>query len=63
MAYDYHNMCIGKVEPTGANVLNSRLLEACGYKVLEVPYTDFKVTDKLVQRVQYLENRIKNIVK
>ncbi|EEZ97431.2 Protein TBRG4-like Protein [Tribolium castaneum] len=63
IAYDYHNMCIGKVEPTGANVLNSRLLEACGYKVLAIPYTEFKITDKLVHRVQYLESKLKNIVK
>jgi hypothetical protein len=63
MGYDYHNMCRGKVEPTGANVLACNLLEAQNYTVLNIPYTEFKITDKLVHRVQYLENKLKYVVK
>ncbi|KAJ8969212.1 hypothetical protein NQ317_012383, partial [Molorchus minor] len=62
MAYDYHDMTRGRVEPTGINVLASRLLEAQGYKVLPVSYTEFKPRDKLVHRVQYLETKLKEVV-
>ncbi|KAJ8962133.1 hypothetical protein NQ318_018090 [Aromia moschata] len=62
LTYDYHDMSRGRVEPTGINCLAARLLEAQGYKILMVPYTEFKPRDKLVHRVQYLEAKLKQIV-
>ncbi|XP_063906991.1 FAST kinase domain-containing protein 4 [Zophobas morio] len=63
LAFDYHDMCIGKVEPSGVNALACRLLQSQNYKVVTIPYTEFKVSDKLVHRVQYLETKLKNVVK
>lgn len=56
-------MCKGKVEPTGINNFAIRVLEAQGYKILAVPFTEFKPRDKLVHRVKYLESKLKEIVK
>ncbi|KAF9823677.1 hypothetical protein SFRURICE_013158 [Spodoptera frugiperda] len=33
-----------------------------GFKVLQIPYTEFSPKDKLVTRVQYIEKRLKEIV-
>lgn len=60
---DYHDFCRGRVEPTGVSVFAIRLLEAKGYSVLTVPYTDFRINDKLIRRVQYIESKLKEIVK
>lgn len=62
MAYQYHDMCLEKIEPTGINVLASNLLQAQGYRLLSIPYTDFKPGDKLIHRVQYLEAKLKSLV-
>ncbi|XP_066248355.1 FAST kinase domain-containing protein 4 [Euwallacea similis] len=59
LAYDYHDICKGKTELTGVNVFSQRLLSAMGYKVVSIPYTEFRVTDKIVNKVQYLENQLK----
>ncbi|XP_018570435.1 protein TBRG4 isoform X2 [Anoplophora glabripennis] len=63
MAYDYHDMTRGRVEPTGINVLAHKLLEAQGYKVIIIPHTEFKPRDKLIHRVKYIENKLKEAVK
>lgn len=62
-AYDYHDICRGDTTPTGSNIFAARLLEAQGYQLMIVPYTDFNPRDKLVQRVQFLEKQLKNIAK
>lgn len=62
MAYQYHDMCLEKVEPTGINILASNLLQAQGYIVLSVPYSDFKPGDKLIHRVRYMEAKLKSLV-
>lgn len=62
MTYDYRDMCKGRIELTGVNALGIRLLKAQGYKVIEVPYTEFKATDKLTLRVKYLDKKLKEIV-
>ncbi|CAH0552712.1 unnamed protein product [Brassicogethes aeneus] len=62
MAYDFYDMSKGRVEPTGVNVLASNFLKAQGYKVLSVPFTEFKCRDKLVHRVKYIESKLKEIV-
>ncbi|XP_060524160.1 uncharacterized protein LOC132700689 [Cylas formicarius] len=61
MVYDYHDMCVGRIEPTGISALAESILKANGYKVLAVPYTEFKPRDKIVYRVQYLEGKLKEI--
>lgn len=62
LVQDYHDFCRGRVEPIGVNVFAIRLLEAQGYTVLTVPYTEFRVKDKLIRRVQYIEGKLKEIV-
>ncbi|CAD0200194.1 unnamed protein product [Chrysodeixis includens] len=39
-----------------------RLLELKGFKVLQIPYTEFNPKDKLLTRVQYIEKRLKELV-
>ncbi|XP_044764184.1 FAST kinase domain-containing protein 4 [Coccinella septempunctata] len=62
MPLDYHDMTKGRVEPTGINVFAKRILEAKGYKVLNVPYNEFNPQTKLISRVQYLEKSLKELV-
>ncbi|GJQ84445.1 hypothetical protein Trydic_g15661 [Trypoxylus dichotomus] len=62
IALDYHDMCKGSTEPTGANNLAIKLLSTLGYRVLTVPYTEYRLKDKLVDRVKYLEMKLKHIV-
>lgn len=61
MVQDYHDLCRGHSDLTGINAFYSRLLEARGYRVLTVPYTEFNARDKLVSRVQYLESKLKSV--
>ncbi|CAG9769332.1 unnamed protein product [Ceutorhynchus assimilis] len=63
LALDYHDMCKGRMEVTGIQALCQKLLTAMGYRIVEIPYTDFKATDKIVNKVQYLENKLKQTVK
>lgn len=56
-------MTRGRIEPTGVNVLAVKLLEAQGYKVIIIPYTEFKPRDKLIHRVKYIESKLKEVVK
>ncbi|XP_041968027.1 FAST kinase domain-containing protein 4 [Aricia agestis] len=62
LALDYHDMSRKVPVPLGVNVLYSRLLQLKGYKVLEIPYTEFNPKDKLVARVQYIEKRLKELI-
>ncbi|KAF5305169.1 hypothetical protein FQR65_LT07787 [Abscondita terminalis] len=62
IAMDFHDMCRGRVEANGHNSLYCRLLEARGYRVLPVPYTEFNPQDKLVNRVKYIESNLKRLV-
>ena len=63
LALGYRDMCIGSPEPNGVSSLSIRLLEKTDYKVLCIPYTEYNPQDKLVQRVKYLDNRLKSLVK
>lgn len=59
---DYHDLCRGTHNhPNGITSLCLRLLEASGYHVITVPHTEFSRRDKLVTRVQFLENKIKEL--
>lgn len=62
MALDFHDMCRGRVEPNGYNILSFRLLEAKGYRILPIIYTEFNPKDKLVNRVKYFETDLKRLV-
>ncbi|XP_011305872.1 protein TBRG4 [Fopius arisanus] len=59
----YHDFCVGKKHILGAVSLHNRLLEAMGYRILDISHTDFHTHDKLLKRISYLNDRIKAIVK
>lgn len=68
MTMDYHDFCqakptAGQQERTLSGIADftSRLLERSGYRILEVPYTEFGVNEKLLKRIQFLEARLKKI--
>lgn len=61
IAYDYHDMCKGRSEPSGINAFAARMLEANGYKVLTIPYNEFRTRDKIIRRVQYIESKLKGL--
>lgn len=63
LVLDYHDITRGAPDPTGIASLAIRLTEKSGYKVLNVPYYEFNPKDKIVTRVKYLEQQLKNIVK
>lgn len=59
----FHDMCRGcHNEPNGIIVLNTRLAQSLGYKVLCVPYTELGTKDTVVSRVQYLKENLTNII-
>jgi hypothetical protein len=57
----YPSLCRGIKDPTGSSILSRRLVESSGYRVISVPYTEFNASDKLVRRVKYLEQKLKQI--
>lgn len=59
MIFDYHDMCRGQIDLTGANSLAVRLLKANGYKVLQIPFSEYSSREKLIYRVQYVEKKLK----
>ncbi|OWR47923.1 hypothetical protein KGM_210585 [Danaus plexippus plexippus] len=63
LALDYHDMSRGTAHPLGTIRLYEHLLTLKGYKVLKIPYTEFNPKDKLVTRVQYIESRLKELVR
>lgn len=64
MVLDYHDMCKGLTnEPNGFNALAFKLLRKTGYNILQIPHTEFSTSDKVLKRVQYLDSKLKTIVK
>lgn len=64
MVLDYHDMCKGLTnDPNGFSALAVKLLRTTGYSVLIIPHTEFKTSDKVLTRVQYLDSKLKNIVR
>lgn len=63
MVLDYHDVCRGQTDPNGFNAIAFRLLEKIGYHVLPIPFNEFSTSDKVLKRVQYLDTKLKNIVK
>ncbi|KAL0881340.1 hypothetical protein ABMA27_001220 [Loxostege sticticalis] len=62
LGLDYHDMTRKTQVPLGVNHLYTRLLELKGFKVLQIPYTEFNPKDKLVSRVQYINSRLQQLV-
>lgn len=63
MVRDFHDFCQGvHQQPSGVSALAHRLLEQAGYKILMIPYNEFNTSDKVIKRVQYLEEKLKRIV-
>ncbi|XP_072929420.1 FAST kinase domain-containing protein 4-like [Epargyreus clarus] len=62
LGLDYHDMTRKTTVPLGVNQLYTRLLELKGYKVLQIPYTEYNPKDKLVSRVQYIEKKLKALI-
>jgi len=62
MVRDFHDLCQGVHQQlNGLSALSHKLLEHGGYKVMMIPYNEFSTTDKLIKRVQYLEDKLKQI--
>lgn len=57
----YSAMCLGLKDRTGASALNKKILESDNVHVITIPYTEFGLSEKLVKRVQYLEQKIKSV--
>lgn len=66
MTLDYHDYCQSKSlteerHVSGIIDFSFRLLSRSGYRIVEVPYTEFGVNEKLLKRVQFLEGRLKKV--
>lgn len=59
---DYHEHSRGSVRLLGISQFYIKLLELRGYNVLHLPYTEFRTDDKLIDRVKYINGKIKLIV-
>ncbi|KAK0182692.1 hypothetical protein PV327_000802 [Microctonus hyperodae] len=59
----YHDYCIDEQNLLGPVLLHYRLLQAKGYRLLDISHQDFHTDDKLLKRITYINDRIKSIVK
>lgn len=55
---DYKDLTLHTQVPTGSNALRMRLLKRLGYRVLEVPYTEYDDKKPVLQRVKYLHEKL-----
>ena len=62
MVVDYKDQCLGSLNLTGTQSFRERLLTLSGYKVVKVSYLEFNPTDKMVKKVQLLQQLIKNVL-
>ncbi|XP_034187274.1 FAST kinase domain-containing protein 4 isoform X1 [Osmia lignaria lignaria] len=58
MIHDYHDVCVGSIEPHGLIKLQHRLLKSKNYEILSIPYTHFGIEDTLERRVTYLKRQL-----
>ncbi|XP_064644341.1 FAST kinase domain-containing protein 4-like isoform X2 [Lineus longissimus] len=56
---DFQDMTIYTVVPDGVSVVSARLLKELGYKTVEVTYHDFPIKTTVVNKVAYLQGKIK----
>lgn len=62
LVHSYHDVCRGcHNELAGISHLIQRLTTESGYKILSVPYTEYNSKSNLLDRVQYLEKKIKSL--
>jgi len=61
MVVDFKYQCLGSLTLTGTQSFRERLLTMSGYKVVKVSYLEFNPADKMVKKVQLLEQMIKNV--
>lgn len=62
LSLGYFDMCQGtELVPDGSAALHQSILEAKGYKVLMVPYTEFGPNRRLIEKVQFLDQKIKQL--
>uniref|UniRef100_A0A6M2E5B0 RAP domain-containing protein n=1 Tax=Amblyomma tuberculatum TaxID=48802 RepID=A0A6M2E5B0_9ACAR len=54
---DYKDLTLQSQVPTGSNALRIRLLKHLGYKVLQVPYTEYDDKKPVLQKVKYLHEK------
>ncbi|XP_050035039.1 FAST kinase domain-containing protein 4 isoform X2 [Dermacentor andersoni] len=55
---DYKDFTLHSQVPTGVNALRMRLLKHLGYKLLQVPYTEYDEKKPALQRVRYLHEKL-----
>lgn len=55
---DFKDLTLHSQVPTGINALRMRLLKHLGYKVLQVPYTEYDEKKPVLQRVRYLHEKL-----
>ncbi|EEC16884.1 cell cycle progression, putative [Ixodes scapularis] len=56
---DFKDLTLHTQVPTGSNALRLRLLRKLGYGVLEVPYTEYDEKKPVLQRVKYLQEKLR----
>lgn len=56
---DFKDLTLHTQVPTGSNVLRLRLLKKLGYGTLEVPYTEYDERKPVLQRVKYLQEKLR----
>lgn len=62
MIRDFHDLCQGVHQQlNGPAALSHKLLEQAGYKVVMIPYNECSTSDKMIKRVQYLQDKLKRI--
>lgn len=62
MALDYHDTTRRSSSMTGIAALSVELTKLNGYRVLAVNHSDFVSHNKLVARVQFLEQQLKLLI-
>lgn len=58
----YYDFCRGDQKLIGPVLFQSQLLKLSGYHVIPVPYIEFNSDRKVVERVKYLKDKIKETV-
>lgn len=59
---NYKDVCKGKPFGIGSQGLRERLLIQSGYRVVKIKHTEFDPKEKLVKKVQSLEQLIRNVM-
>ncbi|XP_033225900.1 FAST kinase domain-containing protein 4 [Belonocnema kinseyi] len=58
----YYDFCRGDEQIIGPVLFHCELLRLSGYHVISIPYTEFELDRKVVERVKYLRDKIKATV-